>query len=124
MQEVDVSQGLESPQITNLYTAQRKAAIGPIAAMVIEAFASDMQTFAKGRDIAAWLGLIPRQRSSGGKTRLGQTTKMGQKDSLTEGKFDVSWPKHSQVIRRVLRGSPIGLKVHITIEHHRVALLS
>jgi len=59
---------------------QTMPGIGPIAAMVIEAFAPDMQTFAKGRDFAAWLGLIPRQRSSGGKTRLGQTTKMGQKD--------------------------------------------
>lgn len=51
-----------------------------IGAMVIEAFAPDMQSFARGRDFAAWLGLIPRQNSSGGKTRLGRTTKMGQKD--------------------------------------------
>lgn len=59
---------------------QTMPGIGPIAAMAIEAFAPDMQNFAKGRDFAAWLGLIPRQNSSGGKTRLGRTTKMGQKD--------------------------------------------
>ena len=54
--------------------------IGPIAAMVIEAFVPDMVHFAKGRDFVAWLGLVPRQHSSGGKTRLGQTSKMGQRD--------------------------------------------
>ncbi|MEM9524137.1 MAG: IS110 family transposase, partial [Pseudomonadota bacterium] len=54
--------------------------IGPIAAMVIEAFAPDMTCFEKGRDFAAWLGLVPKQHSSGGKTRLGQTSKMGQRD--------------------------------------------
>lgn len=59
---------------------QTMPGIGPIGAMVIEAFAPDMQSFAKGRDFAAWLGLIPMQNSSGGKTRLGRTTKMGQKD--------------------------------------------
>jgi len=59
---------------------QTMPGIGPIGAMVIKTFAPDMTTFAKGRDFAAWLGLIPRQKSTGGKTRLGQTTKMGQKD--------------------------------------------
>jgi transposase len=59
---------------------QTMPGIGPIGAMVIKTFAPDMATFARGRDFAAWLGLIPRQKSTGGKTRLGQTTKMGQKD--------------------------------------------
>jgi transposase len=54
--------------------------IGPISAMVIEAFSPEMTTFGNGRDFAAWLGLIPKQHSSGGKSRLGQTIKMGQKD--------------------------------------------
>lgn len=39
-----------------------------------------MSTFEKGRDFAAWLGLTPRQHSSGGKQRLGRTSKMGQRD--------------------------------------------
>ena len=54
--------------------------VGPIAAMVIEAFAPDMSCFESGRSFSAWLGLVPRQHSSGGKARLGRTTKMGQKD--------------------------------------------
>ena len=43
-------------------------------------FASDLRTFASGRNFAAWLGLVPRQRSTGGKTRLGSVSKMGQAD--------------------------------------------
>ena len=54
--------------------------IGPIGAMSIETFAPDMATFKTGRDFAAWLGLIPLQNSTGGKSRLGKITKMGQKD--------------------------------------------
>jgi len=54
--------------------------MGPITAMAIEAFAPTMTTFRKGRDFAAWLGLVPKQHSSGGKQALGRTSKMGQRD--------------------------------------------
>jgi transposase len=39
-----------------------------------------METFKCGRDFAAWLGLVPLQKSTGGKQRLGKTSKMGQCD--------------------------------------------
>ncbi|MFV1966649.1 MAG: transposase, partial [Pirellulaceae bacterium] len=39
-----------------------------------------LQTFDSGRNFAAWLGLVPRQRSTGGKTRLESVNKMGQRD--------------------------------------------
>jgi transposase len=54
--------------------------LGPVTAMAIEAFAPPMTTFRKGRDFAAWLGLVPKQHSSGGKQVLGRTSKMGQRD--------------------------------------------
>ncbi|MER8983161.1 IS110 family transposase [Mesorhizobium sp. M0870] len=54
--------------------------MGPITAMAIEAFAPTMTTFRKARDFAAWLGLVPKQHSSGGKQVLGRTSKMGQRD--------------------------------------------
>ena len=54
--------------------------IGPISAVALEALAPPAETFTKGRDFAAWLGLTPRQNSSGGKARLGKTSKMGQRD--------------------------------------------
>ncbi len=54
--------------------------MGPITAMAVEAFAPTMTTFRRGRDFAAWLGLVPKQHSSGGKQVLGRTSKMGQRD--------------------------------------------
>ena len=54
--------------------------IGPICATAIQAFAPPMESFRCGRDFAAWLGLVPRQHSTGGKPRLGRISKMGQRD--------------------------------------------
>lgn len=59
---------------------QTMPGVGPISAMAIEAFAPPMQEFHRGRDFAAWLGLVPRQKSTGGKQILGKTSKMGQRD--------------------------------------------
>lgn len=53
--------------------------IGPIAATAIVALAPAMETFRRGRDFAAWLGLTPRQKSTGGKTRFGGISKMGER---------------------------------------------
>ena len=54
--------------------------IGPICAMAIQAFAPPIEAFKNGRDFAAWLGMVPRQNSTGGKQKLGTTSKMGQRD--------------------------------------------
>lgn len=59
---------------------QTMPGVGPIAATAIEAFAPPLETFRRGRDFAAWLGLVPRQSSSGGKVRLGKALKAGQHD--------------------------------------------
>lgn len=53
--------------------------IGPIAATAMVALAPPAETFRRGRDFAAWLGLTPVQRSTGGKTKLGRTSKMGER---------------------------------------------
>ena len=60
--------------------AQTMPGVGPITALAIETFAPDLSGFRRGRDFAAWLGLVPRQHSTGGKPRLGKTSKMGQRD--------------------------------------------
>ena len=44
------------------------------------ALAPPAESFARGRDFSARLGLVPKQHSSGGKERLGRTSKMGQRD--------------------------------------------
>jgi transposase len=54
--------------------------VGPLTALAVEAFAPAMESFKCGRDFAAWLGLVPRQFSSGGKERLGRISKAGQAD--------------------------------------------
>ena len=59
---------------------QTMPGVGPLTAVAVEAFGPDMAQFKTGRDFAAWLGLVPRQHSSGGKERLGRMTKVGQAD--------------------------------------------
>jgi transposase len=53
--------------------------VGPITAAAIVATVPDVTTFSSGRDFAAWLGLTPRQNSSGGKERLGGISKRGDR---------------------------------------------
>lgn len=59
---------------------QTMPGVGPMTAVAILAFAPPTENFSKGRDFVAWLGLVPRQYSSGGKDRLGLISKMGQAD--------------------------------------------
>ena len=51
--------------------------IGPIIASAMVATAGDGSAFASGRDFAAWLGLVPRQISTGDRTILGRISKRG-----------------------------------------------
>ena len=53
--------------------------IGSITATALIASIGDPNQFKNGRQMAAWLGLVPRQYSTGGKTRLGRITKQGNK---------------------------------------------
>jgi transposase len=62
--------------------AQRLMAIegiGPITSTALVASVGDARVFRNGRQFAAWLGLTPHQRSSGGKISLGQITKRGDR---------------------------------------------
>ncbi|WP_257187460.1 MULTISPECIES: IS110 family transposase [Bradyrhizobium] len=52
-------------------------AIGPITATALAATVPDATMFRSGREFAAWLGLTPKQHSTGGKDRLGRITKQG-----------------------------------------------
>jgi len=53
--------------------------IGPIIATAIATTVADPKVFRSGREFAAWLGLVPRQNSTGWKTRLGGITKRGNR---------------------------------------------
>jgi transposase len=51
--------------------------VGPVTATALVAAVGDARAFKNGRQFAAWLGLVPRQHSSGGTRRLGRITKRG-----------------------------------------------
>ena len=72
----------EATRGTTMRRLQTMPGVGPITAMAIETFAPPMAVFRRGRDFAAWLGLVPRQHSTGGKPLLGKISKMGQRDIL------------------------------------------
>lgn len=53
--------------------------VGPLLASALVAAVADPAIFRTGRDLAAWIGLVPRQNSSGGKERLGSICKAGHR---------------------------------------------
>ncbi len=77
--------------------------IGPIIASAMVAAVGDGAAFTKGRDFAAWLGLVPRQTSTGDRTILGRISKRGNKYLrmlFVQGARSLlirstNWPKHS-----------------------------
>jgi len=85
----DLSEGIETLEAEIVAharhdeTARRLATIpgiGPITASLIAATVGDISLFKTARQFAAWLGLVPRQSSTGGKTRLGRITKTGNRE--------------------------------------------
>ena len=53
--------------------------VGPRVATALIASIADPKAFRSGRQMAAWIGLVPKQNSSGGKDRLGGITKAGDR---------------------------------------------
>jgi transposase len=53
--------------------------VGPLLASAVVAAVPDAAIFRSGRNLAAWIGLVPKQNSSGGKERLGSITKAGHR---------------------------------------------
>ncbi len=53
--------------------------VGPLIATALVASVPDPHVFKSGRDLAAWIGLVPKQNSTGGKDRLGHISKAGNR---------------------------------------------
>ena len=53
--------------------------IGPLSATALVAEIGDWSTFSSGRSLAAWIGLVPKQYTTGGKDKLGRITKQGNR---------------------------------------------
>ncbi len=69
-------QARQDPRVMLLRTIP---GVGPVTASAIAATIGDARRFKNGREFAAWLGLTPLNRSSGGKERLGRISKMGDR---------------------------------------------
>ena len=92
--------------------------IGPITASAIAATIADPSAFKSGRELAAWIGLTPRQHSSGGKQKHGRVSKQGDRylrRLLTVGATAVmrrlagKVDGHSAWIKRLLERRPFRL---------------
>lgn len=75
-----------NPRLKNLFRTDEMCrrigeieGIGPVTATALVAAVGDRTCFKNGREFAAWLGLVPRQRSSGGKARLLGISKRGDR---------------------------------------------
>jgi len=53
--------------------------VGPVLATAVVATVADPKVFRSGRNFSAWIGIVPKQHSSGGKNRLGNISKQGDR---------------------------------------------
>ncbi len=53
--------------------------VGPLLATALVASVADPKAFRSGRNFSAWIGLVPKQHSSGGRARLGSISKQGDR---------------------------------------------
>jgi transposase len=105
--------------------------IGPLIATAIEALAPPPETFRSGRDFAAWVGLTPVQKSTGGKQRLGRTSRMGERTLrrllIIAASGVVRWAKRkgvpagSWLARMLARKPPMLVIVALANKNARVA---
>src|SRR4030095_10205143 len=79
-QRIDTYMAQIAAQVRDNVAAQRLqsiAGVGVLTAAAVVATVGQPQEFRNGRQFAAWLGIVPRQHSTGGKTRLGHITRRG-----------------------------------------------
>jgi transposase len=83
--------------------------VGVITATALVATIGDASQFQSGRQLAAWLGLVPRQHSSGGEERLGRISKRGDgyiRRFLVHGaRADLRWSRHRKERRSLWQES-------------------
>ncbi|WP_247390784.1 transposase [Bradyrhizobium sp. 143] len=79
--------------------------VGPIASLAVETFAPPMETFKCGRDFAVWLGLVPLQKSTGGKQRLGRRQRWGNA-TFDDCSSSVPWLSSNGPLKRASARDP------------------
>ena len=63
--DLDAKMRCAAKKADSVRRAQTMPGVGPVTTLAIETFAPDLGTFKRGRDFAAWLGLVPKQHSTG-----------------------------------------------------------
>jgi transposase len=111
--EVQIKTASKSPVAHQLQTIP---GIGPITASALVASIADPSAFKNGRQLAAWLGLVPAQHSSGGKTNMQGISKRGDsylRSLLVHGARSVIWSseKKRQAVK-TLQGRAEGSALH------------
>ncbi|MBA1159171.1 IS110 family transposase [Microvirga mediterraneensis] len=104
--------------------------VGPVTAVALAALAPPAETFKRGRDFAAWVGLTPLQHSTGGKQKLGATSKMGERTLrrllIIGAGAVVRWvarngaPAGSWMARMVARKPPMLVRVALANKMARI----
>jgi transposase len=104
--------------------------VGPVTAVALAALAPPADTFKRGRDVAAWVGLTPLQHSTGGKQKLGATSKMGERTLrrllIIGASAVVSWvarngaPAGSWMARMVERKPPMLVRIALANKMARI----
>jgi transposase len=101
--QVRLKKRLRRDEFEDFFASLEPTLIGPITASAIAASIADAAQFASGRQFAAWLGLVPQQRSSDGKERLGGITKRGDgyiRQPLIHGaRAVVGWRRRSTMVK-------------------------
>ena len=110
-QILDLEKQLKAWHRTNEASRRLEAipGVGVITATALVATIGDASQFHSGRQLAAWLDLVPRQYSSGGKARLGRISKRGDgylRRLLVHGaRADLRWSRHRKERRSVWQES-------------------
>jgi transposase len=104
--------------------------VGPVTAVALAALAPPAETFTRGRDFAAWIGLTPLQHSTGGKQKLGATSKMGERTLrrllIIGASAVVRWaarngaPAGSWMARMIARKPPMLVRVALANKMARI----
>lgn len=105
--------------------------VGPLIATAIAVLAPPPKTFRKAGDFAAWLGLVPRQHSTGAEQRLGATTKMDERSLrrlliLGANSVIIKWDVHALALSgtwlagMLSRKPPMRVRIAVANNERRV----
>jgi transposase len=106
--ELQIRAACKAPVVRQLQTIP---GIGPISASALVAGIGDISVFKNGRELAAWLGLVPAQHSSGGKTHMKGISKRGDsylRNLLVHGARSVICATQKKHKRKVSPTSQMG----------------